>query len=74
MRQRKRNLISWYYDRMKKQIRQASACDLYPCLRPNRYVFLGQFTRGKTEKALRLILFKKTHIQMANPKPIDLPF
>ena len=73
-RSRKRNLRSWYYDRVGKRIASASQMPSWPYLRPNRYIFLGQFTWHKKEAALWEILKRDFNIRKPKVLTEDLPF
>lgn len=71
----KRNLRSYYYDKITKTVSKATACKSYPFSRPHRYIFIGQYSSCKTESSLWGTLFANYGIRRPRPKVVeDLPF
>ena len=62
-RKRKRSLRSFYFDKYTHLVGSARSMPTYPCERPRRYIFLGQFSKYKTQTSLVHILFKSFGIK-----------
>lgn len=69
----KKNMKSFYYDRETGLIRAAKKCPTWPCCRPTRYIYLGQYKRHKSHYAILSDIFIKTGVK-EKPKVVKIPF
>lgn len=58
-RSKKRHLKSYYYDKETHEIGRAGYMPTKPSVRPNRYIFIGQFNSKSITSLVKILFFKK---------------